>query len=249
MVAKGRKLHLEKLSLEYFLPKFHMSNLLMTKLIKPTDGIVSRYVNRKISTRITKFIVNHNIKVTPNQVSIISFVMGIISAILYTLGNPIIAGIGVQISSIVDGVDGELARFLGKSSRAGGFMDAMLDRFVDITTVSFVGLYLLLFRSINASILVPILMFALSGDLMVSYLHARAEASLGVHPLIAGRGVGFASRDVRLFLIFIGSLLEVVLNGILLYTLLAIGILSYTYTIFKTIEMTLVGERERKNNL
>ena len=42
---------------------------------------------------------------------------------------------------------------------------------------------------------------------MVSYIHARGEASLQQHPSKIGKIPNFASRDVRLFIIFVGSII------------------------------------------
>ncbi len=206
----------------------------MEKLVKSTDGLVSRYINRRISIRITKAIVKYRIPLTPNQVSIISFVLGLISALLYILGMPIPAAIMVQVSSIIDGVDGELARLLGLTSRVGAFFDAMLDRFVDIAIIASLTYYIHVSSSINTELLIIISMLALSGDLLVSYIHARGEASLGVHPSRIGVIPNFSSRDVRLFIIFVGSLI-----GLYIETLTVVAILSYAYVLSKFVDSLL----------
>lgn len=208
----------------------------MKELIKPTDGIVSKYINRRISVRITLFLVRKNIRISPNQMSVISFVVGIASALGYLLSNPLIAGIGVQVSSIIDGVDGELARLLGKTSKFGGFFDALLDRFVDIAIILSVCIYLITLNP-NPKLLLAVGMLALSGDLMVSYMHARGEASLGEHPLKIGTPLSFSSRDVRLFIIFLGSIVENFIKSSLLFTLIIIAILSYGYVVFKMLDI------------
>ena len=209
--------------------------LVMNELIKMTDGIVSRYINRKISTRITMFIVKKRINITPNQVSVLSFAIGIISALIYLFNNPLLAGIGVQASSIIDGVDGELARILKKTTRFGAFFDAILDRLVNIVIIICISLYLSNL-GVNQELLLVSSICALSGDLMVSYIHARGEASLNIHPIKIGIGLNYASRDVRLFTIFMGSVLENFIEGVLLYTLVIIALLSYSYVILKIID-------------
>jgi len=207
----------------------------MAQLTKATDGIVSRYINRKISTRITMFIVKRRIRISPNQVSILSFIIGIVSAVIYLFNNPLIAGIMVQISSIVDGVDGELARILKKTTRFGAFFDAILDRFVNIVIILCISMYLSSL-GIEPGLLLLSSVLALSGDLMVSYIHARGESSLGIHPARIGIMLNYASRDVRLFIIFIGSILESLISKALLYTLIIIALLSYSYVVTKIID-------------
>jgi len=204
------------------------------KTAKATDGFISRYLNRKISWRITNFIINRNIPLTPNQVSIISFLISIFSLPFYILNHPVIAGLIVQISSIIDGVDGELARATGRVSKFGGFFDAFLDRIADIVVIIGAYIYMVNFECIDQHFSSIITFLALSGSLLVSYIHARGEASLSIHPSKIGRVKGIATRDIRLFLIFIFSLIRMVW-----LSLIIISILSYIYVVIKIIEVYL----------
>jgi len=147
---------------------------------------------------------------------------------------PVPAAIMVQASSIIDGVDGELARLLGLTSRVGAFLDAILDRFVDIAIIASLTYYVSTLGIIEAKLLVVVSMLALSGDLLVSYIHARGEASLGVHPSRIGIIPNFSSRDVRLFIIFVGTLI-----GMYIETLIVVATLSYAYVISKFIDSLL----------
>ena len=206
------------------------------RLTKPTDGIVSRYLNRRISTRITKYLVENDVNITPTQVSIISFILGILSAILYFTGYIIYGGILIQISSIIDGVDGELARARNLVSRLGGFTDTFLDRLVNISVFLSISYYLTILYPTNGIVLL-ITLVALSGDLMVSYLHSIAQKDLSIHPAKVGSLPPIASRDVRLFILFLFSLLYSMEKDMILYGLLLIGIISYTYVGVKFIEL------------
>ncbi len=201
---------------------------------KRTDGPVSRYINRRISTRITNFILRHEIPLTPNQVSIISFVIGILAALLYSQEHLIWGAVLLETSSIVDGVDGELARAKGMSSPRGGYLDTMLDRFVDISV--YLGLlWPFLWREKGSLPLVAFLTFlAATGDLLVTYFHGISELKLGKHPALIGVIPPLASRDVRLFILFLGTLL-----GFVAPTLAIIAIVSYTYVVIKFIEIML----------
>ena len=203
---------------------------------KPTDGIVSRYINRRISSRITKFIVSRNINVTPNQISILSAFIGFLTLPLYIFRIPIIAGILVELSSIIDGVDGELARALNLSSKSGGFLDACLDRYVDFIILLGASLYLL--NSIQSILAYIAIMSSIAGSILVSYIHARGEKDLGIHPSTVGFFPNIASRDVRLFILFIGSILDQ-----MLYTLLILGIITNSYFIAKIIEVFKAGRK------
>jgi len=205
---------------------------------KSTDGYVSRYINRRFSTPITNFIVRHNIPLTPNQVSVISFLIGAACLPFYLLGHPIIAGILVQVSSIVDGVDGELARILNMSSKFGAFLDAVLDRLADVLAVLGAALYLSLKMPISPPLL-AVFMLAVSGSLMVSYLHIRTQHDLGKHPMFIGKLWNLSSRDVRLFIIFLGSV-----TGFLLHALVLVAILANFYAIAKFLEIAYLTSRK-----
>lgn len=209
---------------------------------KSTDGPVSRYINRRISTRITGYILKYDVRVTPTQISILSFLLGLLAAYLYLYGYVLIGGILVQISSIIDGVDGELARARGMVSRKGGFIDTILDRLANIAILTSITL-LLIYKLGWSQTVVLAGLAALSADLLVTYLHAVAQKDLGVHPALVGIIPSLASRDVRLFIIFLASILATYSYNFLLYGLILMAVITYSYIIGKFIELVrLAGE-------
>ncbi|RLG81734.1 MAG: CDP-alcohol phosphatidyltransferase family protein, partial [Thermoprotei archaeon] len=111
--------------------------------------------------------------------------------------NPLIGGILVEVASILDGIDGEIARLTKKSSRFGAFLDSVLDRFVDIAVLTAGSSYLLSILAPDKALLIA--SWLISSSLMVSFLHARGEASLGTNLRQIGASP-YATRDVRLFL-------------------------------------------------
>ena len=199
---------------------------------KSTDGPISRLINRRLSKIITSLIIRYRIPLTPNQVSLISFGLGALAALFYSMEHLVWGALLVEISSIIDGVDGELARARGMASPRGGFLDTMLDRFVDI--LIYLGLlWPFLSKDAHSLQFVALATFlAVTGDIMVSYLHAAGELKLGSHPALLGVIPPFASRDVRLFIVFLGTLL-----GFVAPTLLAVAVFSYAYVLIKFIEL------------
>ncbi len=205
---------------------------------KSTDGPVSRYINRRVSTRITRFIVAHGLPITPNQVSLLSMLLAVAGGAAFLYGVEWLGGLLVEIASIVDGVDGELARARGVASPVGGFVDAVLDRFADAAIIA--GIVVAYYPSMGIQD-VAVGLAALLGDLMVSYLHARGEASLGIHPSRIGRIPLFASRDVRLFILFLGGLLGAAFTALYL-----VSAISLAYVALKTAEIyVLLGRASR----
>ncbi|MFM1995366.1 MAG: hypothetical protein RLZZ610_883 [Actinomycetota bacterium] len=96
---------------------------------RANDGFFSVYVLRRFSKLLTWVAVK--IGATPNQVTIASFAIGLYAAFLFSQGDfwSLIAGaILLQLSIIVDCVDGELARYTRKFSELGAWLDAITDR-------------------------------------------------------------------------------------------------------------------------
>lgn len=96
---------------------------------RANDGFYSVFFLRKISKLFTWLAVR--LKMTPNQVTLISFSIGLLSAYEFSKGNfwAIFAGaVLLQLSIIIDCVDGELARYTRQFSQLGAWLDAITDR-------------------------------------------------------------------------------------------------------------------------
>ena len=90
------------------------------------DGYISKHINRRLSEPIARLLAKSS--VTPNQMTWAAFGVALLAFISFILGQNIVAGLLVQLSSIVDGIDGSLARLKGMTSEFGGFLDSVLDR-------------------------------------------------------------------------------------------------------------------------
>lgn len=113
---------------------------------------------------------------------------------LFVADVPVAAAIAIHASSVVDGVDGDLARLQGTSSRFGAIFDASLDRFAD--ALVFLGMALWAADSTDHPAPLVLGLAATATALAVSYSRARIEASA---PGVSGAAAGLATRDVRLF--------------------------------------------------
>ena len=114
--------------------KSELANLNMGKLRlkmanRANDGFYSVFFLRKFSKLLTWLAVRVN--ATPNQVTLISFAIGLYSAFCFTKGTfsqTLLGAALLQLSIIVDCVDGELARYTRKFSKLGAWLDAVTDR-------------------------------------------------------------------------------------------------------------------------
>jgi phosphatidylglycerophosphate synthase len=105
-----------------------VESALIRSLIKPTDGWVSRNLNRPISTSISRVLAHTAI--TPNQFTIVTGLIGLSTAWFFAAGgywNYLIGGALFHLTSVLDGVDGELARLKFKSSPFGQWLDTLVD--------------------------------------------------------------------------------------------------------------------------
>jgi phosphatidylglycerophosphate synthase len=108
---------------------------------KPQDGFVSRFLNRPISRRITRFLLKFPIH--PNAWTISIFVLPLIACVFLLRGDYVSIVIGAalfQVFSILDGCDGEIARAKNLESRFGERLDYFCDFIASLIYVLALGL-------------------------------------------------------------------------------------------------------------
>jgi len=167
------------------------------------DGLVSRYLNRPLSRPAARTLART--PATPNALTATTLLLAVIAAGALAAGWNIAGGIGIQLVSVVDGVDGELARLKNMATRFGAVFDAVTDRYADALLLGGMTVYAVRFEDLPRAEVVGAL--ALAGALIVSYSRARIEADLP-EALVGGRLdaiFGLASRDVRSLIAAVGA--------------------------------------------
>jgi phosphatidylglycerophosphate synthase len=117
---------------------------LLQSVRKGTDGFISRTLNRPVSLRLSRIFIR--LGFTPNQISVGNLLVGLIGAWLAARGGYSGIALGAmlfQLSSIVDGSDGEVAKLTFNASDRGSWIDTICD---EITCFAFfvalpVGVY------------------------------------------------------------------------------------------------------------
>ncbi len=97
------------------------------------DGLVDRYFNRKLSSHLTRWLMKT--PATPNQITILSFLVGLLSAFFFWRGgyaNGLIGSVVFQASAVLDCCDGEIARLKSLQSRLGQWLDLVCDNIVHV---------------------------------------------------------------------------------------------------------------------
>jgi phosphatidylglycerophosphate synthase len=136
---------------------------------------------------------------TPNALTIVGLVVCAGSAVLVALGDLVAGGVVLFVASAFDILDGALARVMGKTQRYGAFLDSTIDRYAEAFTYIAL-LYYFLFRQ-HATLEPMLVIVALTGSLLVSYVRARAQ-SLGF--TVNG---GWLARPERVVITVIGLII------------------------------------------
>ena len=172
---------------------------------KTRDGPVSRHLNRPVSRWLTRYLVRTS--VTPNQISLASWMLSCIASGLMALsGYPALAAGGAlaQLASIIDGCDGEIARLKRSQSEFGGWFDAVLDRHAD--AVLLFGLMWHEFASTGTNLSIVLGFAAIVGSFLNSYTADKYDGLMA--QTLQGASYFRLGRDVRVFIIFLGALLN-----------------------------------------
>ncbi|MEN3047912.1 MAG: CDP-alcohol phosphatidyltransferase family protein [Candidatus Caldarchaeales archaeon] len=157
-------------------------------------------------------------RVSPFALTYSAFGLAAIAASMFALHRTWawlvpLGGLVYLASGLLDALDGEVARRVGRATSRGAFEDSVLDKFGE-AAVS-VGLLLGPAGGLEA------LLFA-TGSLLVSYARARAE-SLGVELA----GVGVAERAERTVGLFVGTLIYPFWDIGLSLALAFVGVAAY----------------------
>ncbi|MEL9940007.1 MAG: CDP-alcohol phosphatidyltransferase family protein [Ignisphaera sp.] len=191
--------------------------ILSRNLVKDSDGVVSRYINRRISTAISISMYKARVFIHPNILTVIVFIIGVVASILLFTGHDIVGALLALLSSILDGVDGEVARLYNAKSRFGAMLDTLLDRIVDVLLLSAI-FYQMVQGSIqlgNTILTVYVLLYALSllGSIYVSYISNVIEDKEYVASLRSQ--FPWATRDVRIFVLALATVFKAYEYGLM----------------------------------
>jgi CDP-diacylglycerol---glycerol-3-phosphate 3-phosphatidyltransferase len=146
-------------------------------------------------------------RLTPNTLSAVGVALSIAGAVLVyfeyvTEWLFLLGGLVFLVGSLLDIVDGALARSRGLGTPFGAFLDSTVDR---VGEAFMLGAIALVFMRDENEVAVAVAFAALAGSFLVSYARARAEA-LG----LSGK-VGIGTRAERVAVITTGLGLEALL--------------------------------------
>ena len=121
--------------------KARAERLLLKLNWRPHDGIVAGLINKHLSVPIS--VALSATPITPNQMTALAFVVALVGIWLSSWGSywSFVCGAAlVQVQSILDGCDGELARMRYQSSKFGAWFDTIVDDLIGVLWLVALGL-------------------------------------------------------------------------------------------------------------
>ncbi|MEM4574457.1 MAG: CDP-alcohol phosphatidyltransferase family protein [Candidatus Caldarchaeum sp.] len=148
--------------------------------------------------------------ISPNSLTVLGLLLTGTSLPCYWLAREtpvyfVLAALALALGGFLDGLDGLVARTLGKQTAFGAFLDSFTDRISD----SLVAAGFMLSGAVDPYLALTML----TAMMLVSYARARAE-SLNVEL----KNVGIGERAVRIIAAILGTLLAFISPSILFYT-------------------------------
>ena len=170
-------------------------------------------------------------RIKPNHLTILGAIVAIVAGYLASEGQLLAAGLIFLAGSLLDGLDGALARHTDSASSKGAFLDSVLDRVGE--GALFVGLAIHFARA-DSEFGIAVTVVALAVSMLVSYARARA-LSLGLNP----GGFIPAPRPVRVALLSSGLII-----GQPIAAIVAVAVLAGISTVMRIIAPMLRADSE-----
>ena len=160
---------------------------------------------------------------TPNQITLLGLILVVLNCALFCWHKSTFwFGLGLAVSFTFDALDGAVARLRNMSSKFGGYLDGVIDRYQEIVVFASIawvtGWWALSF-------------FALTGSLMVSYNKARAAIEIPIEnhawPDLLERFERVVILSLALLLDSFVTLPDVLGGRVLFLALLVLGALAH----------------------
>ncbi len=188
----------------------------ITKEFKP-------YLEKSLNPLVNKLIY---LRVHPNSVTILGLIFVAGGSVFIYLDQRYYGLVMLIVGSLMDAIDGHLARKSGIQSQFGAFLDSTIDRISD--ALPFIA-FLVIYSKSGNSLYVLITLSAMIFSFLVSYTRARGEA-LGVKDM-----GGFFERSERWIILLLGILTNLDIYAI---SLIAIG------SAYTTLQRIYIAERQ-----
>lgn len=157
-----------------------------------------------------------SLAITPNQITLVGLVLvAFVCALFLYHRNTFIFGSSLIVAYLFDTLDGVVARAQGKSTRFGGYLDAVVDRYQEVVTYLVIGIVTDLWV---ATFLV------MTGSMLTSYNKARTALEVSID----NKGwPDLLEKPTRLFMLCVALIGDNSLPWMLPGTLWALAIMTH----------------------
>lgn len=211
---------------------------------KPQDSVFSMLFTRKLSRVLTFLLVKYTKRITPNQVSTISFVLGVLACVLFLSDLYWVRAVGVvllQLGFAFDCSDGEIARIKNMTSAYGAWLDSTYDRFKEVLMIAAMAYYWYAYQSQEAWVIL-VGVGAAVGLLLVAFLREAKKASWPskrTSELFITKDIYIGTVDVIIYLVSFAVLFDFQIYILVLFALVSIPlILKQLYSAYKLSKST-----------
>jgi len=243
--VNGMLKHYETIAVDDFRAEAHkLSKAVLRSTIKPSDGIVSRKINRPMSMTISGVLLRSD-HIRPIHATALNALAAIAMLICFLTGSytgMIMGAILFQTASMLDGVDGEIARATFRTSDFGASLDSITDAATNLSFIVGLGISLYL-QDIDQAITLALIgsvclglgMFLLGRNAVTSGEHVNFD---GLKHMVRQKNIPFADWliwiTMRDFLALASAVMVVLGWGIVFLKIFAVGaILWLLVALFK----------------
>ncbi len=166
------------------------------------------------------------LRITPNQISLLSLAAGILCAVLFFERQFLYGALALLLSAVLDLVDGSVARKTGAHTNFGAVFDWIVDKYVDALALLGIGLagipIVSQFFSLPPVADFGVVALAIIGSLMNTFIKPVAYAEIGYREKVEGKiddpleGVGFFGRPETFVVLIIGGLSGVIWASVII---------------------------------
>jgi archaetidylinositol phosphate synthase len=155
------------------------------------------------------------LRITPNQISLLSLAAGILCAVLFFQRQFLLGSLALLLSALFDLIDGSVARKTGAHTNFGAVFDWIVDKYVD--ALAMLGIGLSGIQVVSQYLAVPqiadfgVVALAIIGSLMNTFIKPVVYAEIGYREKVEGKiddpleGVGFFGRPETFLVLIVGG--------------------------------------------
>ncbi len=179
------------------------------------------------------------IPLSPNQWTVIAVIVAVIAAYEIAMGELVYGLVLFILAGALDMIDGAVARARGETTKFGGFLDGLSDRFVEALFLFSLMFYPLPTIFIDPKIWLAGLIFI--GTCMPSFVRAYADHNEVIsHEKAKGLG-GIFERSERIILLAIGMAAGIFISMDYFVYAVILGIVLSALTVIQRIVLIMRG--------